>query len=59
MEGAIHNRPGFTQIKYNHHIFLNGKGKKQGKFLKLSCMIIKYCEQLCKKYRKDELIYSY
>lgn len=59
MEGAIHSNQVFTQTAYNHHTFLNGKGKKQGKFLKLCSMTIKHGGSLWEKYKKDWLIYSY
>lgn len=57
--GAIHSNPGFAQTAHNHNTLLNGKGKKQSKFLKLSYIIIKHGEQLLEKYWKDRLIYSY
>lgn len=44
--GAIHNNPDFAQIAHNHNTLLNGKGKEQDKFLKLSCIVIKHGEHL-------------
>lgn len=46
IEGAIHNNPGFAQTAHNHNTLLNGKGKKQGKFPELNCIITKHGEKL-------------